>query len=92
MKITVYFLYILIFKCCYYCGGKPSQIHNLRSFKGCDYERNIKYNGIDRVENSAGYTIENCVPCCGFCNRGKSVMSVDEWINHIKKVLKNHEL
>jgi 5-methylcytosine-specific restriction endonuclease McrA len=27
--------------------------------------------GIDRVDNSIGYTPDNCVPCCTQCNRIK---------------------
>lgn len=31
----------------------------------------LKYNGIDRVDNSKGYIIENCVTCCRDCNTHK---------------------
>lgn len=27
--------------------------------------------GLDRVDQSKGYTKDNCVPCCGQCNRWK---------------------
>lgn len=32
----------------------------------------LKINGIDRFDNSKGYHIWNCVPCCFHCNRLKS--------------------
>ena len=35
--------------------------------------------GSDRVDNSKGYTMENSVPCCKFCNLGKSVCDVQEF-------------
>ncbi len=34
--------------------------------------KNIKENGLaynlDRIDNSKGYSVENCVPCCAECN------------------------
>jgi 5-methylcytosine-specific restriction endonuclease McrA len=38
----------------------------------CHYCKQEKQLGVDRVENSKGYTIENCVACCGPCNRKKN--------------------
>lgn len=38
----------------------------------CTHHIDIEANGIDRVNNSLGYTIANCVPCCWECNRIKS--------------------
>lgn len=46
------------------------------------------YNGIDRIDSSKGYSIENCVPCCEICNKMKLDYSIDFWYNHMKKVLK----
>lgn len=35
---------------------------------------------LDRKDNDKGYTVENCVPCCSRCNRGKMhLYSYDEW-------------
>lgn len=65
---------------CSYCGIKPSQVCRAIGAKSDDYI----YNGIDRVDNSKGYTIDNVVPCCGRCNGAKSVYSIDEfkeWIS-----------
>lgn len=28
--------------------------------------------GLDRINNSKGYTIDNIVPCCGNCNKLKN--------------------
>ena len=50
--------------------------------------RTIFYNGVDRKNPNYGYTIENCVACCKICNRAKSDMSYQdyiEWIESIKK-------
>jgi 5-methylcytosine-specific restriction endonuclease McrA len=37
-------------------------------------------NGIDRFNNKEPYTIENCVPCCGRCNKRKWTMNGNEFI------------
>lgn len=68
-------------KNCHYCGQPPTQIMNKESEKG-----KYIYNGIDRVDNKLGYSIDNCAPCCKVCNRAKDVMSLDEFYNWIKKV------
>jgi hypothetical protein len=43
---------------CHYCGGM------LLDETGC---------GLDRRNNSIGYTIENVLPCCGVCNQIRNV-------------------
>lgn len=45
------------------------------------------YNGLDRFDNSKGYLKNNVVPCCAICNRAKSTLTADEFIQHCKKVL-----
>jgi hypothetical protein len=70
---------------CYYCGNHPSTVQKTERCNG-----EYIYNGIDRIDNSKGYTIDNCVPCCNQCNMAKRSYPVDkfkEWIvqvyNHI---------
>lgn len=45
--------------------------------------------GIDRVDNSKGYTLENSVSCCGRCNIMKNDMTVFEFINKCKVIYEN---
>ena len=45
-----------------------------------------KRRGVDRIDNTIGYTIENSAPCCKICNRMKLIMSVSEFFDHIKKI------
>ena len=59
---------------CYYCGTKPSQALGIERFNG-DYI----HNGIDRIDNAKGYTIDNVVPCCSRCNRAKFTGSVEQF-------------
>jgi hypothetical protein len=58
----------LILKECYYCNHKI----------------NTEVNGIDRVNNSLGYTLENCVPCCEVCNRMKFIYDPEYFIEKCK--------
>lgn len=43
--------------------------------------------GIDRIDSSKGYTIENCTPCCATCNYMKRHHSLEKWIEHMQKVI-----
>ena len=35
------------------------------------YINNVHINGIDRKDNTIGYSFDNCVSCCGDCNYSK---------------------
>jgi hypothetical protein len=50
--------------------------------------------GLDRVDNDKGYTIDNIVSCCEFCNKAKLKMSKEEFIELCYKIYKNciHEV
>ena len=42
---------------------------------------------VDRKNNTIGYTLENSVPCCIICNKGKSTFSYEffiSWIINLK--------
>jgi hypothetical protein len=69
---------------CYYCGAKPNNIQKNRHNNGA-----YIYNGIDRVDNSKGYTIKNIVPCCIKCNTAKGISTMKEFSDWIKKIYKN---
>ena len=45
--------------------------------------------GIDRVDNTKGYIVENIVSCCKICNRMKYIHSVNDFTQHIRKIY-NH--
>lgn len=65
-------------KNCYYCGAKPNNVGKSKTCNG-DYI----YNGLDRIDNTKGYTINNVVPCCKICNRAKSDLALQEFQNWI---------
>jgi hypothetical protein len=66
---------------CFYCGDS---LKNIRKDKAST--EILFYTGIDRLDNSKGYTTENCVPCCRICNGAKSNMTKEEFLNHIEKI------
>jgi hypothetical protein len=81
---------------CFYCNSLPNNVFNRAktdkkaSIKAKN-EGNYIYNGIDRIDNSKGHTIDNIVPCCKYCNFAKSNLNIKEfyeWIDRVKKNLK----
>lgn len=71
---------------CYYCGLEHSLVIEDRIS-----EHIIKYNGIDRLDSDIGYTKDNSVACCYYCNRAKNTMTEKEfyeWVNKISCNLK----
>jgi hypothetical protein len=81
----------LITSNCFYCGNEPSNV-----YKRAYYD--IKYNGVDRVDNNIGYTLSNTVTCCKICNIAKNNNTYDDflqWANRLvkyklTKLVKNH--
>lgn len=58
----------------------------------CGYMSLRKLNGIDRRDNSIGYTEENCVSCCDVCNFGKGTKSEGEFIDMCIRVAKHQRI
>ena len=52
---------------------------NQMSKSSCSYCGVQGPNGIDRKNNSKGYTLDNCVPCCKHCNYVKGDLSQDDF-------------
>lgn len=66
---------------CYFCGKTPESNYQSNGCRG-----SYVYNGIDRLDNKKGYTAENCVSCCTYCNRAKNNRTKEEFINWILRV------
>lgn len=73
---------------CSYCGRSGVNRMNVRRASLGDIEP-VSYNGIDRVDSSIGYVESNCVPCCGECNRAKSDMSAEHFVDLCRMVAKH---
>ena len=48
-----------------------------------------KRNGVDRIDSSLGYTIDNCVACCDKCNYAKHDLSTEDFKEWIIKIYNN---
>lgn len=80
----------IINKPCYYCGAS-----NSNQKKDMIWKENkvyavsdsiLEYNGIDRVDSTLGYSLQNCVPCCCICNKMKNNYPLDIFVSHINKI------
>jgi len=75
----------LVTQCCYYCGSQPSNTSN--SANG-----SFAYSGLDRVDPSVGYLLDNVVPCCRVCNWAKQKLTLEEFILWATKVVTRHPI
>lgn len=82
--LTIEQFRLLIYGNCFYCECAPSMI------KKTKFET-AQMNGIDRIDNSIGYLMDNCVPCCTLCNFMKRGLSVASFLDHVKKIAIIHE-
>jgi hypothetical protein len=79
---------------CFYCNTEPlnTQSDIRYETRGGKKEKLIitdfvlKYNGIDRIDSSKGYELNNVVPCCKNCNSAKMELSINDFKNQIKKI------
>jgi len=60
---------------CYLCGKSYNNVHK---------------NGIDRIDNSKGYILDNVKCCCGECNYMKRDYQLDDIINRLLLIHNNH--
>lgn len=65
---------------CHYCGNPPSMktVYRKTEF--------VLYNGIDRIDSKLGYTKDNTVPCCEYCNKAKFTMSKEDFRDWVERV------
>jgi hypothetical protein len=66
---------------CFYCGQIDTRYTRYRQEKAF-------LNGLDRVENIIGYTVDNVVPCCKMCNLSKKNASKEEFLSWVEKIYK----
>ena len=71
---------------CHYCGTEPQQVSGSRKKGQKSDWGNYRYNGLDRVNNEAGYENANCVPCCWMCNQtkgSKTSLEYTQWLDRV---------
>lgn len=87
----------LVMQRCHYCDQR--EIRNYVRTSGSKSKLRVsaedlpRYDavmvGVDRVNNDLGYTLENCVPCCGACNSMKMQLSRAEFLERVKRIYEN---
>ena len=77
----------LVLQPCYYCNTPPERKIQKRNCWG-----EFKANGIDRVNNDKGYTLDNVVSCCPECNYMKMSLSLEGFLNRIHIIEENMKL
>jgi hypothetical protein len=75
----------LIQQPCFYCGQAPQQRKVAKTVL-------LVCNGIDRVDNTVGYTRENCRAACKTCNVMKSSHRTDFFIQRCKMIAEHWKL
>lgn len=70
---------------CTYCKAPPKE-HYRKARKGKGRGFKLIRNGIDRINNQVGYTLDNCTACCTVCNRMKGAMDIIEFAQQIKRM------
>ena len=73
--------YELVQKPCVYCGEQGTKQTRQGVQKNIFY-----YTGLDRVDNTRGYTEDNVVPCCRTCNTLKTNLHVSTFMNKVKQI------
>lgn len=71
---------------CHYCNIPPRQVSFSGRLAATRQRSSFLYNGIDRLDNSLGYTLANSVPCCNQCNLSKKNYSLTEFIEWVRRV------
>lgn len=72
----------IVIKDCFYCGQPPTMRNLSKVIVGIQ----IPTNGVDRKDNTKGYTLNNSVPCCSICNRMKLDLTEEDFYKHIERI------
>lgn len=80
--------YYIIQQPCSYCGREKcnSVSWERKRILTTKEKLDFHYTGIDRIDSSIGYTLNNSVPCCKICNYAKNDLPIkdfEEWIRII---------
>lgn len=77
---------------CFYCGTAPRKeyVHGkaYMTQEQIDWAKYVA-NGVDRVDNDKGYSVDNCVACCTRCNLAKRAMTQEAFCSMVIAVYNN---
>lgn len=86
-KLSESAFFALIAQPCYWCGAAPVEDNNAR-YK----DRGFAHNGVDRLDNTLGYSKRNCVACCSICNLAKRGLTQKQWRDWIARISRQQGL
>lgn len=75
-SITISEYNAIIHNDCYICGKFSTSTHR---------------NGIDRYDDTLGYTVDNSYPCCANCNYMKKQYSFQNFIDRLRLIYEKHQ-
>lgn len=66
---------------CYYCGASASKVIKDRTSNFA-----IAVNSIGRFDISKGFSLDNSISCCVFCNRAKNGRAIEEYLDWVRLI------
>jgi hypothetical protein len=80
---------------CFYCGAAPEAgsfvKYRRRLVTASEEQQGIIFaNGIDRKDNTNGYSVDNCVSCCTACNLAKGTRTLEDFLKWAQRVSSHH--
>lgn len=80
---------------CFHCGELPQRFnpYSVDKKRGSAVSQ-IRFdqawivkNGVDRLDNTKGYTEDNCVAACQVCNYSRQDLTVADFLQHCRKIV-----
>lgn len=73
---------------CAYCGTPPINARQINAAKRSVWHEGetVMLNGVDRVDNSRGYTLDNVVTACTDCNYAKRDKTTEEFMAWLERI------
>lgn len=68
---------------CFYCNKYPCEDFLKDRYMA---DRPFEHHTIDRIDPNIAYMLSNCVPCCQSCNIFKWDRTIDEMLDHAKRI------
>lgn len=84
-ELSFDFFYFLTKQNCFYCNDTPRNIAKTHGNPERAEHDTFVSNGIDRRDNTQGYTENNSVACCAICNTTKMDHREEDFLNWIAR-------
>jgi hypothetical protein len=80
----------LVVRPCYYCAQPPA--NHQKQWETERFKHQRRYSGIDRIDSTKGYLLDNVVPCCFTCNSAKGALTLDEFCAWLERLARHNTL